>query len=176
MNFKGSMLLDESVSLGDISTSSFGTPLPVKGSPNFEDSPVAQPQFIVKDDESEDGQEDSPPSPLDDMIPVGSVEADEDVAPRSSPDRDRTPSPKAHPEPRTPSRRPKIQITMEMEGIVVSAQRLRPRCAGSRCSKAKIWATIGDLIQPGYQHPGEGKTLRAKETLYAPLPHLHDKR
>ena len=31
--------------------------------------------------------------------------------------------------------------------------------------KVKIWVTIGDLIQPGYQYPGEGKTLRAKETM-----------
>ena len=41
--------------------------------------------------------------------------------------------------------------------------------------KAKIWTTVGDLIQPGYQYPGEAKALRAKETLYvSPLLRLRD--
>lgn len=113
------MLLDESVNLGDISTSSFGTPLPAKGAPDFdEDSPITQPRFVADGDESEDGLDITPPSPLDDKVQAGSTEAGGDVTPK----RERTPSPKANPEPQTPSRRPKIQITMEMESIVVSAK------------------------------------------------------
>ena len=115
MNFKGGMLLDESVNLGDISTSSFGTPLPAKGTPDLDDSPIPRPQFIAKDDENECRMEDGPASPLDDKAPAESTESDEDIAP----ERERTPPPKANPEPQTPSRRPKIQITMETEGIVV---------------------------------------------------------
>ena len=122
MNFKGGLLLDESVNLGDISTSSFGTPLPTKGEPDFDDSPITKPRFTAKDDEGEDEENVVLSSPLDSRVPARSTEADEDVAPPSPPERDRTPTPKADPEPQTPSRRPRIQITMETEGIVVCAQ------------------------------------------------------
>jgi len=120
VNFKGGLLLDESVSLGDISTSSFGTPLPAKGAPDFDDSPITRPRFTAE--EGEGGQDVAPPSPLDNKVPVEPTEADEDAAPPSFPERDRTPTPKAHPEPQTPSRRQKIQITMETEGIAVRIQ------------------------------------------------------
>ena len=123
INFKGGLLLDESVSLGDISTSSFGTPLPAKGAAGSDDSPITL--FAAKHDESEDEQDAVPSSPLDAKIAAESTETDEDVAPPSIPERDRTPTPKADPEPRTPSRRQKIQITMETEAIVVRIQRLR---------------------------------------------------
>ena len=122
MNFKGGLLLDESVSLGDISTASFGTPLPTKGAPDFNDSPTILPQFTAEDDEGEDRQDVAPPSPLDDKVPVEPTGAGEDDAPPSFPERDRTPTPKANPEPQTPSRRQKIQITMETEGIAVRAR------------------------------------------------------
>lgn len=170
MNFRGSLLLDESVSLGDISTSSFGTPLPARGALDFDDSPITQPQFTTKDEDSEDGQDTAPPSPLDGEAPAESAKADEDTAPPSPPGRGHIPIPKGDPEPQTPSHRVKMQITMETEAVVVSTQH-QPVTMGrlTLCAKAKIWATIGDLIQPGYQHPGEGKTLRAKETMYAPL-------
>ena len=114
-------MLDESVSLGDISTSSFGTPLPTKGAPNFDDSPVTQPRFAA-DDECEEGQDVAPPSPLDGRVPTEPTKADVDIAPPSPPERDRTPTPKTNPEPQTPSRRPKIQITMETEGVVVGVR------------------------------------------------------
>jgi len=123
MNFKGGLLLDESVNLGDISTSSFGTPLPARGAPDFDDSPITQPQFTAKDDEWED-EGDVPSSPLDSRVPAGSTEIDEDVTPPAPPERDPTPTPRADPEPQTPSRRPKIQITMETEGIAVCTWRL----------------------------------------------------
>jgi len=119
VNFKGGLLLDESVNLGDISISSFGTPLPAKGALSFDDSPMTQPWLTTKDDESEDERDVAPPSPLDDKVPVESTETDEGAAPQSPHERDHTPSPKANPESQTPLRRPKIQITMEMEGIVV---------------------------------------------------------
>ena len=122
MNFEGGLLLDESVNLGDISMSSFGTPLPVKGPPNFDDSPTTQPWLAAKDDESEDGRDTAPPSPLDDKVPAEPTEVDEDVTLPSLPKRDHTPSTRADTEPQTPSRRPKIQITMETEGIVVGVQ------------------------------------------------------
>ena len=175
MNFKGGLLLDESVNLGDISTSSFGTPLLVKGAPDLDDSLITQPQFTAKDEESEDGQDSAPPSPLDGKAPAESAEADGDVAPPSPPEKDHTPTLKSDPEPQTPSRRVKMQITMETEAIVVGTQRRLVTISWLTLRvKAKIWATIGDLIQPGYQHPGEGKTLRAKETMYAFLSHnLH---
>lgn len=160
MNFKGGLLLDESVNLGDISTSSFGTPFPAKRAHDFDDSPVTQPRFAAKDEESEDEQDVIPPSPL--------YGKDEDVVPPDVPERDHTPTPKVDPEPQTPSRRSKIQITMETEGIVVGTQWTAVINVGSPCVQAKIWATIGDLIQPGYQYPGEGKTLHAKETMYVP--------
>jgi len=169
MDFKGGLLLDESVSLGDISTSSFGTPLLAKGGTDPDDSPITQPHFNTRGDESEDGQDVTPSSPLDDKVPTRLTETNEDVTPPSPPKRDRTPSPKANPEPQTPTHRPRIQITMETEGIVVSAQ-----CPFAMMHwltvrvKSKIWSTIGDIIQPGYQYPGEGRTLRAKETLYSP--------
>jgi len=120
MNFKGGLLLDESVSLGDISTSSFGTPFPAKGAPDFDDSPITQPQFTAKDEESEDGQDTAPPSPLGGKAPVESAEADEDATPPSPPGRGHTPIPKGDPEPQTPSHRMKMQITMETEAVVVS--------------------------------------------------------
>jgi len=122
MNFKGGLLLDESVNLGDISTSSFGTPLPSKGTPDFDDSPITRPQFTAEDEESEDGQDVLPPSPLDGKALVESAEADEDPAPPSPPERHHTPTPKVDPEPQTPSRRIKMQITMEIEAIVVGTQ------------------------------------------------------
>jgi hypothetical protein len=123
MDFKDGLLLDESVNLGDISTSSFGTPLPAKGAPDLDDSPIAQPRFAIEGDESEDEQDAAPRSPLYDKVPAEPADANEDVAPQSLPQKDRTPSPKANTEPQTPSRRPKIQITLETEGIVVGVQR-----------------------------------------------------
>jgi len=90
MNFKGGLLLDESVNLGDISTSSFGTPLPAKGTPDFDDSLITQPKFTVEDEESEDEQDVLPPSPLDGGAPLESAEADEDAAPPSPPERHHT--------------------------------------------------------------------------------------
>jgi hypothetical protein len=123
MNFKGGLLLDESVNLGDISTSSFGTPLPAKGAPDFDDSLISQPRFTAEDEESEDEQDVAPPSPLDGKAPVESTEADEDAASLGPPERDHTPTPKADPELQTPSRRMKMQITMETEAIAVGAQR-----------------------------------------------------
>ena len=122
MNFKGGLLLDESVNLGDISTSSFGTPLPAKGTPDFDDSLITQPQ-IIADEESEDGQDVAPPSPLDHKAPTESAEADEDAPLPNPPERDHTPTPKVDPEPQTPSRRIRMQITMETEAIVVGTQR-----------------------------------------------------
>ena len=116
MNFEGGLLLDESVNLGDISISSFGTPLPAKGTPGFDDSPAARPWSTARDDESEEGGDVAPPSPLDDKVPAVSTETDEAG---SLLERDQTPPPETNPEPQTPSRRPKIQITMETEGIVV---------------------------------------------------------
>jgi len=124
VNFEGGLLLDESVDLGDISISSFGTPLPAKGAPDFDDSPSTQPWLAIKDDESEDEQDVAPPSPLDDKASVEPTEADEDGAPPSPPKGDHPSSPRVDPEPQTPSRRPKIQITMETEGIVVGIQYL----------------------------------------------------
>lgn len=121
------MLLDESVSLGDISTSSFGTPLPVKGAAELYDSPITP--FAAKRGESEDEQDIFPSSPLDGKISAESIEADEDVAPPSIPERDHTPTLKADPEPQTPLRRPKIQITMETEAIVVRTQYLMSQYA-----------------------------------------------
>ena len=123
MNFKGGLLLDESVNLGDISTSSFGTPLPAKGTPDSDDSLITRPKFTAEDEESEDEQDVLPPSPLDGRALLESAEADEDAAPPSPPERHHTPTPKADPEPQTPSRRVKMQITMEIEAIVVGAQR-----------------------------------------------------
>lgn len=122
VNFKGGLLLDESVSLGDISTSSFGTPLPAKVAAESVDSSITL--FTAKHEESEDEQG-VRLSPLDGRIAVESTEPDEDVAPPSIPERDHTPTPKADPEPQTPSRRPKIQITMETEAIVVRTQHSR---------------------------------------------------
>lgn len=116
------MLLDESVSLGDVSTSSFGTPLPAKGATELDYSPITP--FAAKREESEDEQDIFPSSPLDGKIAAESIEADEDVPPPSIPERDHTPTPKADPEPQTPLRRPKIQITMETEAIVVRTHRL----------------------------------------------------
>jgi hypothetical protein len=81
VNFGGGLLLDESVSLGDISTSSFGTPLPAKGAPDIDDSPITQPRFTAKDSGGEGGEGVAPPLPLDDKVPAESTEADEDVAP-----------------------------------------------------------------------------------------------
>ena len=127
MNFEGGLLLDESVNLGDISISSFGTPLPMKGTPGFDDSPAARPWSAAKDDESEDGGDVAPPSPLDDKTPAGSAETGEGVAQGSLPEKDQTPSPETNPEPQTPSRRTKIQITMETEGIVVRVRLSRLR-------------------------------------------------
>ena len=127
MNFEGGLLLDESVNLGDISISSFGTPLPAKGTPSFDDSPTTRPWSTAEDDESEDGRDVAPPSPLDDKVPAGSTEADEGAAPGSLPERDPTPSPERNPEPQTPSRRTKVQITMETERIVVSIEIFRLR-------------------------------------------------
>lgn len=140
--------MDESVNLGDVSTSSFGTPLTTQGALDLDDSPITQPQFTMEDDDSDDEKDISPPSPLADKAAFESQEAGVDVD--DIPERDRTPTPKANQEPQTPSHRQKIQITMETEAVV-----------------GKIWVTIGDLIQPGYQYPGEGKTLRAKETISA---------
>ena len=155
------------MNLGDISTSSFGTPLPAKATPDLDDSPITQPRFNAGDDESEDGQDSAPPSPLDDRTPAKPKEANVEITSQRIPGRDQTP--KADPEPQTPSRRQKIQITMETETVVVSTQPPflydMPVNPGV---KAKVWATIGDLIQPGYQYPGEGRTLRAKETMCAP--------
>ena len=122
MNFKGGLLLDESVNLGDISTSSFGTPLATKGALDLGDSPITQPQFTVEDDDSEDEKDISPPSPLTDKATFESQQADVDVD--DTPGRDRTPTPKANQEPQTPSHRQKIQITMETEAIAVSVRRL----------------------------------------------------
>ena len=122
MNFKGGLLLDESVNLGDISTSSFGTPLPVKGAPDFDDSSIYQPRLTVEDEEIDDGEDVAPPSPLDDEVPVESAEVDKDSPPPSLSERDHPPTPRDS-EPHTPSRRTEIQITMETEGIVVSTQR-----------------------------------------------------
>ena len=121
MNFEGGLLLDESVDLGDISISSFGTPLAAKGTPGFGNSSAARPWSTAKGDESEDGGDVAPPSPLDDKIPAGSTETDEDDTLGTLPERNQTPTPETNPELQTPSRRPKIQITMEMEGIVVRA-------------------------------------------------------
>ena len=166
MNFKGSLLLDESVNLGDISTSSFGTPLPAKGAPDLDDSPVALPRFTEKDDESGDEHDVAPPSPLDDkVLSEASKETEADATPRRISKRDRTPTPQGVSEPQTPSRRPKIQITIEIESIIVSTHVCHSRRWLILGVKTKIWSTIGGLIQPGYQHPGEGKTLRAKETM-----------
>jgi hypothetical protein len=123
MDFKDGLLLDESVNLGDISTSSFGTPLPAKEAPDLDDSPITQPRFAIEGDESEDEQDVAPRSPLYDKVPAEPADTNEDVAPQSLPQKDRTPSPKANTEPQTPSRRPKIQITLETEGIVVGVQR-----------------------------------------------------
>ena len=122
MDFKGGLLLDESVNLGDVSTASFGTPLLAKAGPDFEDSPIAQPRFSAEDDESEDERDIVPVSPLDDRVPAEPKEVNEDSIPPSLPERDRTPTPKADPEPQTPSRRQRIQITMETETVVVCAQ------------------------------------------------------
>ena len=158
------------MNLGDISTSSFGTPLPANGTPDFDDSPIALPRFTATDGESGDEQDAAPPSPLDDKAPAESKETDVDATPQRIPERNRTQTPKGGSEPPTPSRRPKIQITMETETIIVSAQ--HPSfiaCWLILGPKAKIWTTIGDLIEPGYQYPGEGKTLRAKETMCALL-------
>jgi hypothetical protein len=125
INFKGGLLLDESVSLGDISISSFGTPLPAKGAAESDDSPMTL--FAARHEESESEQDVAPSSPLDGKIAAESTGADEDADPPSIPERDHTPTPKADPEPQTPSRRPKIQITMETEAIVVRTQRLKPQ-------------------------------------------------
>jgi hypothetical protein len=126
--------LDESVNLGEISTSSFGTPLSVKGALDLNHSPITLPRSTEKDDESGDKRDVTPPSsPLDDKALLDSKEADVDVAPQRTPRRnrtptprrDQTPTPKRDPEPQTPSRRPKIQITVETESIAVSS-RIRP--------------------------------------------------
>jgi hypothetical protein len=122
VNFKGGLLLDESVSLGDISISSFETPLPAEGALGFDDSPITQPRFTAGDDESEEEQDVAPRSPLDDKVPAEPTEADEDIAPPDLPPRRGTPSPGVNPEPQTPSRRPKMQITLETEGVVVRAR------------------------------------------------------
>ena len=120
VNFKGGFLLDESVNLGDISTSSFGTPLPANGTLDFDDSPITHPRFTAKDDGSGDEPDVTPPSPLDDKAPTGSKEVKVDATPQRVPERDRASTPKGISGPQTPSRRPKIHITIETETVVVS--------------------------------------------------------
>lgn len=119
MNFKGGLLLDESVNLGDVSTSSFGTPLPAKRTPDPDDSPIIQPQFTAKDNDIGQKQAATPPLLPDDKALAGSKDAGVD-APQHIPERDRTPTLREDSEPQTPSRRPKIHITMETETITVS--------------------------------------------------------
>ena len=123
MNFEGGLLLDESVNLGDISTSSFGTPLPAKEAPDFDDSPITQPRFLTEDDESGDKRVVTPSSPFDDKAPTWSKGADVDATPQHIPKKNQIPTLKGDPEPQTPSRRSKLQITMETETITVSTKR-----------------------------------------------------
>jgi len=127
VNFKGGLLLDESVNLGDVSTSSFGTPLTTQGALDLDGSPITQPQFTMEGDDSDDEKDISPPSPLADKATFESQEAN--VGVDDIPERDRTPTPKANQEPQTPSHRQKIQITMETEAVVVSVQH-PPWCTG----------------------------------------------
>ncbi|KAM5543105.1 hypothetical protein V8D89_002979 [Ganoderma adspersum] len=170
LHFTGDSLLDEEVDLGDVSTTSFDTPVVrQKKIPSLQ----AREQIVERKDEE-------PAEDIEEEDGVAEVlgEADDTAEPTVTfekpgmPDYEGRSPPEPSPEPEevdatppspqdveppmaaTPHHRHKVKVTTELERIV-----------------EKIWATVGEVIMPGHPFDALGRSTnkskppRAKETM-----------
>ncbi|KAG5646305.1 hypothetical protein DXG03_003902 [Asterophora parasitica] len=166
-------LMDEQVDLGDITTTSFMSPIPPSKSDLSPlitaDDPVilapSMPLNLGEDQGAGDGYSDLEP---DDERSEG--EDEKTVVYRKAPPESETPEPPHPPRPASPAVEPVPETpTSAPSDPAVKQAKVRINSEVERVM-ARIWATIGDIIMPG--HPfdisGRGtgsKPPRAKETI-----------
>ncbi|KAH9916231.1 hypothetical protein B0H21DRAFT_781976 [Amylocystis lapponica] len=178
LHFTGDSLLDENVSLADVSALSFASPIPTRAKPTHKPTSASRESPAERDaDDIEGSTAEVSPKTSNGIQPEARLEEEDEeqtvVLRRPAPPPIQADAPDnssfvsispdtgtASPEQaeslpaEAPSGRPKVKVTTELESII-----------------ARIWATIGEIIMPG--HPfdvsgsgkGGGKPPRAKETI-----------